>query len=162
MAIMQLVPIAFSLLLIFFISVRKGHARSKIEKQLTGFNIMPVGDGRKPTLRLSDLAHIEDIVEDTCTYLGFLCGFITVLVGMGLAISVKLFSHEFGRLGVDSLIVSFSIVSCFLSLSRIWKDEATKLTQHCPWRGLRKFTYAQLYNCVLAVGYICLAIVLIT
>lgn len=161
MIIFQLVPIVLSLLLIFFISSRKGYSKSKIEKQLSGYTIISEGDERKPILRQTDVNHINDIIEDTYIYLGFLCGFATIIISMLLDIVQEIIKKEFELFGIDSLVIIITMLVCFISLHRLWRDKLTKLTQPCTLSIFRKYTYKQVYDFVLILGYLGLAFVLI-
>lgn len=140
--ICEVLPIILSIILLVLIKIKKGNYwQSKVENQMCNFELDDVA-----------INHIVEITDDISASIGFLGAICSILLGiiliiLGELLDKKTFSAEFALL--LSLIVVY--IGALIQLFRM-KD--VLLNRKCRMSPLRRFSYANIFNGLLYLGYL--------
>ena len=125
--------------------IKKSFWEKKIELQLSRFK----------GLNNKDINHILEIVDDISTSIGFIGSFISILFGIILIIIKESIEKKmFLVISMESFVLLLLTVIYLSVLGKLFFMKKVLLSQECKVPGLRKHSYASLFNYLLCIGYV--------
>ena len=146
----EIVPVIISIFLLYSIQIKKSYWESKILYQIRRYNIKDY-----------EKKYIVDIVEDVNKSLNFLGSVIAILVGIILIVLKRWLDKTANNTFFEHSILLILLIIYLFSLHKLYHMKNELQSDHPKFWQLRKYTYAQVYEFLLKIGYLCLIFVIL-
>jgi hypothetical protein len=143
--IYEIVPVIISIFLLYSLRIRKSYWESKVLYQIEKYRIKD--DEKK---------HIVDIVEDVNESINFLGSVIAILIGIVLILIKRWADPTSINTSFEYYILFSLLILYLLSLFKLYRMKKELQSDNPKVWKLRKYTYSQVYEFLLKIGYVCL------